>query len=205
MPSHILAKELSDALDQSKSKQSRKADTDHRRIGLETGNTPQSVSGRPNSPAEPQLLALRPAENPRPLWAYVLPTAFLVLRKYRRAQYHQVMSAARRHHWIPESYLGLFSREGETGSQVFVIDCVQRKSFWTSTDNVCVKRDFNRIESPDLDRNELEKRLGRFESDAISALREIGLAHQAPIKPPRSSARRILSPERARSSPTTTM
>jgi Protein of unknown function (DUF4238) len=115
------------------------------------------------------------------------------------------MSAARRHHWIPESYLGLFSREGETGSQVFVIDCVQRKSFWTSTDNVCVKRDFNRIESPDLDRNELEKRLGRFESDAISALREIGLAHQAPIKPPRSSARRILSPERARSSPTTTM
>ena len=84
------------------------------------------------------------------------------------------MSDARRHHWIPESYLGLFSREGKTGSQVFVVDCVERKSFWTSTDNVCVKRDFNRIESPDLDRNELEKRLGQFESDAIRALREIG-------------------------------
>jgi hypothetical protein len=84
------------------------------------------------------------------------------------------MSGARRHHWIPESYLGLFSREGNTGSQVFVVDCVARKSFWTSTDNVCVKRDFNRIESPDLDRNALEKRLGQFESDAISALREIG-------------------------------
>ena len=74
------------------------------------------------------------------------------------------MSGARRHHWIPESYLGLFSHEGNTGSQVFVVDCVERKSFWTSTDNVCVKRDFNRIESPDLDRNELEKRLGQFES-----------------------------------------
>lgn len=84
------------------------------------------------------------------------------------------MSGARRHHWIPESYLGLFSHEGNTGSQVFVVDCVERKSFWTSTDNVCVKRDFNRIESPDLDRNELEKRLGQFESNAISALREIG-------------------------------
>lgn len=84
------------------------------------------------------------------------------------------MSGARRHHWIPESYLGLFSRQGNTGSQVFVVDCVERKSFWTSTDNVCVKRDFNRIESADLDRNELEKRLGQFKSDAISALREIG-------------------------------
>jgi len=84
------------------------------------------------------------------------------------------MSHARRHHWIPESYLGLFSREGNTGSQVFVVDCVVRKSFWTSTDNVCVKRDFNRIESPGLDRNELKKRLGQFESNAISALREAG-------------------------------
>lgn len=84
------------------------------------------------------------------------------------------MSGARRHHWIPESYLGLFSREGKTGSQVFVVDCVERKSFWTSTDNVCVRRDFNRIESPELDRNELEKRLGQFESNAINALREIG-------------------------------
>jgi hypothetical protein len=84
------------------------------------------------------------------------------------------MSGARRHHWIPESYLGLFSREGNTGSQVFVVDCVERKSFWTSTDNVCVKRDFNRIESPDLDPNELETRLCQFESDAITALREIG-------------------------------
>lgn len=84
------------------------------------------------------------------------------------------MTGARRHHWIPESYLGLFSREGNTGSQVFVVDCVERKSFWTSTDNVCVKRDFNRIESPDLDPNELETRLGQFESDSINALREIG-------------------------------
>jgi hypothetical protein len=84
------------------------------------------------------------------------------------------MSGARRHHWIPENYLGLFSRDGNTGSQVFVIDCVKRKSFWTSTENVCVKRDFNRIESTDLDRNELEKRLGQFESNAISALRAIG-------------------------------
>ena len=55
-----------------------------------------------------------------------------------------------------------------------MVDCVERKSFWTSTKNVCVRRDFNRIESPDLDRNELEKRLGQFESDAINALREIG-------------------------------
>ena len=86
----------------------------------------------------------------------------------------ELMSGARRHHWIPESYLGVFSREAKTGSQVFVVDCVDRKSFWTSTDNVCVKRDFNRLESPDLDPNELETRLGQFESDAISALREIG-------------------------------
>jgi hypothetical protein len=84
------------------------------------------------------------------------------------------MSGARRHHWIPESYLGGFSREGNTGSQVFVVDCVERKSFWTSTDNVCVKRDFNRLESPDVDPNELETRLSQFESDAISALRKIG-------------------------------
>jgi len=84
------------------------------------------------------------------------------------------MSGARRHHWIPESYLGLFSREGNTGSQVFVVDCVERKAFWTSTDNICVKRDFNRIEAPNLGPNELEARLGQFESAAINALREIG-------------------------------
>ena len=83
-------------------------------------------------------------------------------------------SKARRHHWIPESYLGLFSRDGSTGSQVFVVDALERKSFWTSTDNVCVKRDFNRIEGTELDPNELETQLGAFESDAISALREIG-------------------------------
>src|SRR5947209_7844747 len=59
-------------------------------------------------------------------------------------------SKARRHHWIPESYLGLFSSEGRTGSQVFVVDALERKSFWTSTDNVCVKRDFNRIEGTEL-------------------------------------------------------
>jgi hypothetical protein len=60
---------------------------------------------------------------------------------------------------LDSGYLGLFSREGNTGSQVFVVDCIERRPFWTSTDNVCVKRDFNRIESPDLDRNALEKRL----------------------------------------------
>jgi hypothetical protein len=84
------------------------------------------------------------------------------------------MNGARRHHWIPESYLGIFSRDGNTGSQVFVVDCLERKSFWTSTNNVCVKRDFNRIESPSLDPNELEARLGQFEGKAINALREIG-------------------------------
>lgn len=89
------------------------------------------------------------------------------------------MTGARRHHWIPESYLGLFSREGNTGSQIFVVDCVERRSFWTSTDNVCVKRDFNRIESPNLDPNELETRLGQFESVAIEALREIGAGRAA--------------------------
>jgi len=91
------------------------------------------------------------------------------------------MSGARRHHWIPESYLGLFSREGKTGSQVFVVDCVERKSFWTSTDNVCVKRDFNRIESPDLDPNELETRLAQFESNSVNALRQIGTGRATTI------------------------
>jgi Protein of unknown function (DUF4238) len=70
--------------------------------------------------------------------------------------------------------LGLFSREGRTGSQVFVVDVLGRNNFWTSTDNICVKRDFNRIEGTELDPNELETRLGQFESNAISALREIG-------------------------------
>lgn len=82
----------------------------------------------------------------------------------------------RNHHWIPQCYLKGFTSNG----QVYVVDAKQRKAFTTRPRNVAAERDFNRIDVPGLDPNQVEGDMAGFESDlalALGRLNQHGLFH----------------------------
>ena len=74
------------------------------------------------------------------------------------------------HHWIPQCYLKGFTSNGQTDGQLYVVDAKQRKAFTTRPRNVAAERDFNRIDVPGLDPNQVEGDMARFESDLALAL-----------------------------------
>jgi hypothetical protein len=84
-----------------------------------------------------------------------------------------VFVTARRHHYVPQFYLRGFTRNGGKNSKLFVVDVVDRKSFWTTPANVCAVRDFNRIEAPGLPADALETSLGQFETVVARGLQTI--------------------------------
>jgi hypothetical protein len=86
------------------------------------------------------------------------------------------VSTARGHHWVSQTYLARFTREGHKDSKLHVVDLRQRKVFVTSPANVCKERDFNRIESDTLPLDALETALSKFEDLVGGALTEIQLA-----------------------------
>lgn len=71
--------------------------------------------------------------------------------------------SARNHHYISQAYLSAFSEKKGKNEQVMAFSFSREKSFHTNIRNVGAKRDFNRIESEDLDPNVLEKQLADFE------------------------------------------
>jgi hypothetical protein len=83
------------------------------------------------------------------------------------------VSTARGHHWVSQTYLARFTREGHKDSKLHVVDLRQRKVFSTSPANVCKERDFNRIESDTLPLDALETALSKFEDLVGPALTEI--------------------------------
>lgn len=83
------------------------------------------------------------------------------------------MSTARGHHWVSQTYLARFTREGHKDSKLHVVDLRRRKIFSTSPANVCKERDFNRIESATLPPDALETALSQFEGLVGDALTEI--------------------------------
>lgn len=83
------------------------------------------------------------------------------------------VSEPRIHHWISQSYLARFTERGDKKSNLFAIDLAQRKIFTPSPRNVCGKRDFNKVISPDLSPDALETSLNSFETIADRALEEV--------------------------------
>jgi hypothetical protein len=80
---------------------------------------------------------------------------------------------ARNHHWIPQCYLKGFTRSGKALGQLYVVDAKQRKAFTTKPRNVAAERDFNRIDAPGLDPNQVETDMAAFESELALALERL--------------------------------
>jgi hypothetical protein len=77
------------------------------------------------------------------------------------------------HHYIPRCYLKGFTRGKENRSQLFAVDLVERRAFWTSPRNVCAVRDFNRVELPGHPPDALEIALSKFDGELGAALKTI--------------------------------
>jgi hypothetical protein len=82
-------------------------------------------------------------------------------------------TTARIHHWVSQAYLARFTETGDEDSNLFAVDLLDRKTFTPSPRNVCAKRDFNTISSPDLAPDDLERSLAEFETLADRALDEV--------------------------------
>lgn len=80
---------------------------------------------------------------------------------------------ARKHHYIPQSYLASFTTNGEKTGYFHVMNVLDGNSFKTSPKNVAAERDFNRVDidgqSPDV----LENALSTFENAAALAIRRV--------------------------------
>ena len=83
------------------------------------------------------------------------------------------MSVARLHHYVPRCYLKRFTRGKDKKSQLFAVDMVERRTFWTSPRNVCAVKDFNRVDIPGQPIDVLEKALAKFDGELGSALQTI--------------------------------
>lgn len=81
---------------------------------------------------------------------------------------------ARNHHYISQGYLrGFGIQESPRQYYAHVTDITLAKTFKANIKNVFSERDFLRIEQDGLDPNEIENRMGQFESVAIAAIRRI--------------------------------
>ncbi len=83
------------------------------------------------------------------------------------------MSTARLHHYVPQGYLAAFTNNGTKKGRFWVMDVGSEKYFCTSPKNVCVERDFNRVDMDDQPIDGLESALASFEDEAIGVIRNI--------------------------------
>lgn len=84
-----------------------------------------------------------------------------------------VKAEARNHHFVPQGYLKGFTNNGSKNSKLVVFDLTTRSSFETIPRNVGAKRDFNRINIPDVDPNLVESGMSDFEGKAARALQRV--------------------------------
>jgi hypothetical protein len=83
------------------------------------------------------------------------------------------MTAARRHHFLPQTYLAGFTNTGEKDGRLHVLDVQTGKGYTTAPVNVAVERDFNMIADDDKPVDALENALSQFEGPLSKALRRI--------------------------------
>jgi hypothetical protein len=82
-------------------------------------------------------------------------------------------STARRHHYLPQSYLAAFTDTGTKDGQFFVLEVHSGRSFRTSPTNVAVETDFNRTDIEGQPPDAIEQALAPFEQRATQAIRSV--------------------------------
>jgi hypothetical protein len=81
--------------------------------------------------------------------------------------------AARKHHYVPQCYLKLFSVSQKKIPQLTVFDRERKKVYKAGIDNVAAQRDFNAIDVEGMDADAFEKSMSGFETDLADALQRI--------------------------------
>lgn len=89
-------------------------------------------------------------------------------------------SVARKHHYLPQSYLAAFTPSGEKTDKFHVFDIQSGKSFKTSPLNVAAQRDFNRVDVDGHPPDAVENALSSFERQAVEAIRRVNDCHIFP-------------------------
>lgn len=82
-------------------------------------------------------------------------------------------SIARRHHYLPQSYLAGFTNTGLKDGQFNVLDVQSGRTFPTSPINVGAERDFNRVDIEGHPPDAIEQALAPFEGQATTAIRNV--------------------------------
>lgn len=92
----------------------------------------------------------------------------------------QKRSVARKHHYLPQSYLANFTAAGKKDSQFFVLDLKRDKSFPTNPNNVAAIRDFNRVDIDGHHPDAIENALAPFEGEAQRAIQRVIQSNKFP-------------------------
>lgn len=79
----------------------------------------------------------------------------------------------RRHHFAPQCWLAGFTDTGQKDGRLWVTDLKQRKQWQTSPPNAGHRRDFYRVDVPDLDPLAFEKGFGLIEASVAPVLRSL--------------------------------
>ena len=80
---------------------------------------------------------------------------------------------ARRHHYLSQCYLKGFTKGGSKDSRLAVLDFERGKFFETIPAKVGAIKDFNRINIPGVDPNEIENDISKIERQVASAIKNI--------------------------------
>lgn len=80
---------------------------------------------------------------------------------------------ARNHHWVPQTYLKNFAKSASKSAQLYVVDKKLRTAFVSSPRNIASARDFNRVDVPGVDPNQVESDYAKFEGELTPALRRM--------------------------------
>lgn len=83
------------------------------------------------------------------------------------------MTESRNHHFVPQGYLRGFGWKRGKHHMVIVHDFKEQKTYEANTRNVCAQRDFMRFDFNDRAPDWLENELGKLESNAVTAIRDV--------------------------------
>lgn len=83
------------------------------------------------------------------------------------------MTESRNHHFVPQGYLRGFGWKRGKHHMVIVHDFKEQKTYKANTRNVCAQRDFMRFDFNDRAPDWLENELGKLESNAVTAIRDV--------------------------------
>lgn len=89
-------------------------------------------------------------------------------------------STARRHHYLPQSYLALFTDKETKDGKFFVLEVESGRKFRTSPINVAVELDFNRVDMNGYPPDVIENALAPVEQKAVQAISNTVVTEEFP-------------------------